>query len=34
MNMMISPFFMPAAVMFAKKAIAGLLKSATFAEFS
>ena len=33
-NMMISPFFMSAAIILAKKAIAGLLNSATVAEFS
>jgi hypothetical protein len=33
-NMMISPFFKSAAVLLAKKAIVGLLNSATFAEFS
>ncbi len=33
-NMMISPFFKSAAVKLAKKAIVGLLNSATIAEFS
>ena len=33
-NMMISPFFKSAAVILAKRAIAGLLNSATFSEFS
>jgi hypothetical protein len=33
-NMMISPILKSAVVLFAKSAIAGLLNSATFAEFS
>jgi hypothetical protein len=33
-NMMISPFLKSAAVVLAKRAIVGLLNSATFAEFS
>jgi hypothetical protein len=33
-NMMLSPFFKSAAVILAKRAIVGLLNSATFAEFS
>jgi hypothetical protein len=33
-NMMISPFFKSAAAILAKRAIVGLLNSATFAEFS
>ncbi len=33
-NMMILPFFKSAAVILAKRAIVGLLNSATFAEFS
>jgi hypothetical protein len=33
-NMMILPFFKSAAVVLAKRAIVGLLNSATFVEFS
>jgi hypothetical protein len=33
-NMMMSPLFKSAAVILAKRAIVGLLNSATFAEFS